>query len=109
MKRIKKGDKVFVISGKDKKKIGIVLSVKPNDKIVVEGVNMISKHEKPDANANKQGGIIKREAPIHVSNVMHVNPVTNKPDRIGFKTIKDGEVERKVRYCKSNDEIIDKV
>lgn len=103
MKKIKKSDSVIVLSGKDKGRTGVVLKVLKN-KLLVEGVNMIKKHVKPNPQANTQGGIIDREAPIHCSNVAILNPVTKKADRVGFKVLNDG---RKVRLFKSNSEQVD--
>ena len=102
MMKIKKGDTVKVIAGKDKDKEGKVISVdQKNGKVLVEGVNMITKHTKPSA-ANQNGGIIQKEAPIDASNVMYVHK--GKATRIGFKL--DGD--KKVRFAKSTGEIIDK-
>ena len=99
--KIKKGDTVKVIAGKDKDKEGKVLSVdSKNSKVVVEGVNMVTKHAKPSA-ANQNGGIIQKEAPIDISNVMLV--VKGKTTRVGFK-VEDG---KKVRFAKSTGEVID--
>lgn len=99
--KIKKGDTVRVIAGKDKDKEGKVLSVNAKDKkVVVEGVNMITKHVKPSA-MNQQGGIVNREAPISIANVMYLHK--GKPTRIGFKI----EGGKKVRVAKSTGETID--
>ncbi|MDO4436086.1 MAG: 50S ribosomal protein L24 [Cardiobacteriaceae bacterium] len=97
MKRIHKGDEVIVIAGKNKGRQGKVLSVQ-GDKIVVEGVNVVSKHVKPNPQLGTEGGIEKREAPIHVSNVKIFNSATGKGDRVGFR-FEDGV---KVRFFKSN-------
>ena len=95
---VKTGDKVVVISGKDKGKQGVVLKALPKkDRVVVEGVNMMKKHQKP-TQMNPEGGILETEASIHVSNVMHVDPKTNEPTRIG-KNIEDG---KKVRIAKKS-------
>ncbi|AQL55554.1 50S ribosomal protein L24 [Abyssicoccus albus] len=95
---VKTGDKVVVISGKDKGKQGVVLKALPKkDRVVVEGVNMMKKHQKP-TQMNPEGGILETEASIHVSNVMHVDPKTNEPTRIG-KKIEDG---KKVRIAKKS-------
>ena len=101
MLKIKKGDTVKVIAGKDKDKEGKVLAVK-DGKVIVEGINMISKHTKPNAKY-PQGGIIKQEAPIHISNLNVIDPSTNKPTRIGRK--KDGKGNL-VRYAKKSGEIL---
>ncbi|MGX7060052.1 50S ribosomal protein L24 [Vagococcus humatus] len=101
---VKKGDKVKVISGKDKGKEGVVLTALPKkDRVIVEGVNMIKKHEKPSAVA-PQGGIVETEAPIHVSNVMVIDPSNGEPTRVGHKDV-DG---KKVRVSKKTGEILDK-
>ena len=101
---VKKGDKVQVISGKDKGKQGVILAAFPKkNRVIVEGVNIVKKHEKP-SQANPQGGIIEKEAPIHVSKVMPLDPKTGEPTRIGYKIV-DG---KKVRYAKKSGEILDK-
>ncbi|MDP6437604.1 MAG: 50S ribosomal protein L24 [Gammaproteobacteria bacterium] len=105
MERIKKGDDVIVVAGKDKGRRGTVLNVIDIDgQVLVEGINVVKKHTKPNPNAGVQGGIVDMERPIHVSNVMLFNPVTGKGDRIGIKMLEDG---RKVRYFKSNNEVVD--
>jgi large subunit ribosomal protein L24 len=105
MKRIRKGDDVMVVAGKDKGRRGTVLKVIDDDgQVLVEGINMVKKHQKPNPNAGVQGGIIDQERPIHVSNVMLFNTIAGKADRIGIKTLEDG---RRVRYFKSNDEVVD--
>ncbi len=105
MKRIKKGDDVVVISGKDKGRRGTVLRVSDEaERVLVEGVNVVRKHQKPNPNAGVQGGIVEQERAVHVSNVKLYNPVTAKGDRIGIKTLEDG---RKVRFFKSNNEVVD--
>ncbi|AKS37125.1 MULTISPECIES: 50S ribosomal protein L24 [Anoxybacillus] len=101
---VKKGDKVQVISGKDKGKQGVILAAFPKkNRVLVEGVNIVKKHVKP-SQANPQGGIISQEAPIHVSNVMPLDPKTGLPTRVGYKVV-DG---KKVRYAKRSGEILDK-
>lgn len=101
---IKTGDKVKVISGKDKGKEGIVLKAFPKkDKVIVEGMNVMKKHQKPN-NANPQGGILTVEAPIHVSNVMLIDPKTGEPTRVGYKV----EGDKKVRVSKKTGEVLDK-
>jgi len=104
MRRIKKGDEVIVIAGKDKGRRGNVVQVLDNDRVLVEGINMIKRHTKHNPARGIAGGIIEREASIHLSNVMLFNPSINKGDRIGFRTLEDG---RKVRYFKSNNEVVD--
>jgi len=101
---VKKGDKVQVISGKDKGKQGVVLAAFPKkNRVLVEGVNIVKKHAKP-SQLNPQGGIISKEAPIHVSNVMPLDPKSGVPTRVGYKIV-DG---KKVRYAKKSGEILDK-
>jgi large subunit ribosomal protein L24 len=101
---VKKGDKVVVIAGKDKKKTGTVLAVFPKkQRVIVEGVNIVKRHMRPNPKY-PEGGIIEKEAPIHVSNVQLVDPKTGQPTRIGYKFLEDG---RKVRYAKKSGEVID--
>lgn len=101
---VKKGDKVQVMTGKDKGKQGVVLTAMPKkDRVIVEGVNMIKKHSKP-SQLNPQGGNCREEAPIHVSNVMLIDPKTGNPTRVGF-TVVDG---KKVRIAKKSGEALDK-
>ncbi|WP_026174189.1 50S ribosomal protein L24 [Effusibacillus pohliae] len=102
---VKKGDQVIVIAGKDKGKKGKILEAYPSEgRVLVEGVNIIKRHTRPNA-AYPQGGIIEREAPIHASNVMVLDPKTGEPTRIGKKILKDGS---KVRYAKKSGEVLDK-
>ncbi|HMK69003.1 MAG TPA: 50S ribosomal protein L24 [Stellaceae bacterium] len=101
--KIKKGDKVVVITGRDKGKVGEVKKVMPTEnRVIVDGVNMIKRHTRPSA--GDPGGIVEKEASIHVSNVAYVDPKTDKPTRIGYKTLEGG---RKVRYAKRSGEVID--
>ena len=104
MNRIKKGDDVIVIAGKDKGKQGSVLHVGADGRLIVSDVNMAKRHTKPNPNRGQPGGIIEKEMPIDPSNIMLFNPQTKKGDRVGFKTLEDG---RKVRYFKSTDEVVD--
>jgi large subunit ribosomal protein L24 len=104
MKKIRKGDMVILIAGRDKGRKGAVVEVLADGRVRVEGVNMSKKHQRPNPNMNIPGGIIEREAPVHVSNVMVLNPATQKGDRVGFKALADG---RKVRIFKSNQEMVD--
>ena len=104
MNRIKKGDDVIVIAGKDKGKRGSVLSVMADGRLVVSDVNMVKRHTKPNPNRGVPGGIIDKEMPIHISNLGLYNPLTDKADRVGIKILDDG---RKVRYYKSNGEVVD--
>lgn len=106
MKRIKKEDTVIVTAGKSKGHIGKVMKVN-EDFVVVEGANMLSKHVKPNPQLEQPGGIVSREGRIHVSNVAMYNQVTKKADKVGFKLIEKDGVAHKVRYFKSNDEVID--
>jgi len=105
MKKIKKGDDVVVLTGKDKGKRGNVVRVIPGaERVLVENVNVVKKHQKGNPQEGTPGGIIEKEMPIHVSNVSLVNPATGKADRVGFKLLDDG---RKVRCFKSNGEVVD--
>ena len=105
MKKIKKGDDVIVLAGKDKGKTGpVVRVIDEDDRIIVENVNVAKKHQKGNPNAGVPGGIIEKEMPIHISNVALVNSATGKADRVGIKQLEDG---RKVRYFKSNGEVLD--
>jgi len=101
--RIKKGDRVSVITGRDKGKTGEVVKVFPKlDKAIVQGVNMIKRHTRPSGNV--AGGIIEKEAAIHLSNLAHLDPKDDKPTRVGSKLLEDG---RKVRFAKRSGEVID--
>lgn len=101
---VKTGDKVKVLAGKDKGKEGVVTKAFPKkDRVIVEGVNIVKKHQKP-TQTNPSGGIVEKEAPIHVSNVMLIDPTTQKPTRVGYKVV-DG---KKVRVSKKTGETIDK-
>jgi large subunit ribosomal protein L24 len=104
MARIRKGDQVMVLTGKDKGKRSQVLSVADADHVVVEGINRVKKHQKPNPYLGHTGGIVEKEMPIHISNVGLFNPATQKADRVGFKLLDDG---RKVRVFKSNGEMVD--
>ncbi len=104
MSKIKKGDEVVVIVGKDKGRRGVILKVLDNDRVVIENVNMMKKHVRPNPNAGVTGGIIDKEMSIHISKVMLFNPVTKKGDRVGFRRLEDG---RKVRFFRSNKEVVD--
>ena len=103
MRRIVKGDEVIVTAGRDKGRRGTVVRVL-EDRVVVEGLNMVKKHQKPNPMRGVPGGIIEREASIHASNVMLFNAETQKGDRVGFKYLDDG---RKVRFFKSTGEVLD--
>ena len=104
MQRIRKGDEVVVLAGRDKGKRGTVLRRVDADHVVVEGVNRVKKNQRPNAMKGITGGIIDKDLPIHVSNVALFNPATKKADRVGVKTLQDG---RKVRIFKANDEQVD--
>jgi large subunit ribosomal protein L24 len=104
MQRIRKGDEVVVLAGRDKGKRGTVLRRVDVDHVVVEGVNRVKKHQRPNPMKGVTGGIVDRDLPIHVSNVALFNPATKKADRVGSKTLQDG---RKVRIFKANDEQVD--
>jgi len=105
MKKIKKGDEVIMLTGKDKGRQGVVVSVLPRQRVLVEGINIAKKHQKPNPNAGVAGGIIDKEMPVHISNVALYNPTTGKGDRTGIKVLEDGQ---KVRYFKSNGEVADR-
>ena len=104
MRKFRKNDDVIVLTGKDRGKRGNVVRVISEDHLVVENVNMVKRHTKPNPNRGVAGGIVEKEMPIHVSNVAHFNPVTKKADRVGFKMLEDG---RKVRIFKSTNEVLD--
>ena len=104
MRKIKKGDEVTVLTGKDKGKRGTVLRVVDADRVVVENINMVKKHTKANPQAGQSGGILDKEMPLHVSNVALYNAQTDKADRVGFKILEDG---RKVRVFKSTGEVVD--
>ena len=103
MRKIKKGDNVVVIAGRDKGKRGDVATIVDDTHVIVNGVNQVKRHTKPNPMKSQPGGIITKEVPIHVSNIAIWNPVTQRPDRIGFKMMEDG---RKLRFFKSNGEQI---
>jgi large subunit ribosomal protein L24 len=104
VERIKKGDDVIVLTGKDKGKKSSVEKIVGDGKAIVQGVNLVKKHKKPNLNLGVPGGIEEKEMPIHLSNLGIYNPETKKPDRVGFRTLEDG---RKVRFFRSTNEIID--
>ena len=105
MRKIRRDDEVIVIAGKDKGRRGKVMRViEDGQRVIVGGVNLIKRHTKPNPARNVAGGIVEREAAVHVSNVMLFNPLTKKGDRVGFRMLEDG---RKVRYFKSNNEVVD--
>ncbi len=104
MEKIRKGDGVVVIAGRDKGKRGTVLRCMGDAYLLVEGVNRVKKHTKPNPMKGQPGGIVEKEMPIHLSNVALFNPATQKADRVGFKVLEDG---RKVRVFKSNGELVE--
>ncbi len=104
MSKIRKGDDVVVLSGRDKGKRGTVLQIVEHSRVLVDNVNVIKKHVKPNPNRGETGGIIEKEAPIQLSNVALSNPNTNKADRVGYRVLEDG---RKVRVFKSDVEVAD--
>jgi large subunit ribosomal protein L24 len=109
MMKIRKGDQVVVTTGRDKGKRGTVLRVFETGKVLVEGVNRMKKHQRPNPMKNLTGGIVDKEMPIHISNVMLVNPASGEGDRVGFKFLEaqSGAAARKVRFFKSNGEVVD--
>ena len=104
MNKIRKGDQVVVTTGKDKGKRGTVLRVLPSSKVLVEGINRVKKHQKPNPMKGQTGGIVDKEMPMHVSNLAIFNSASSKADRVGFRVLEDG---RKVRFFKSNGEVVD--
>jgi large subunit ribosomal protein L24 len=104
MQRIKKGDQVIVIAGKDKGRRGTVLRVEQDGRVVVENINVAHKHQRPNPNAGVAGGIVEQEKALDASNVMLFNPTTQKGDRVGFRRLSDG---KKVRFFKGNGEVLD--
>jgi large subunit ribosomal protein L24 len=104
MRKIRKGDDVVVLTGRDRSNRGTVLRVVDADHLLVEGINRVKKHQKPNPAKGETGGIIDKEMPIHISNVALFNPATKKADRIGIRQLEDG---RRVRFFKSNGEVVD--
>ena len=105
IRRIRKGDEVIVLAGRNRGQRGSVLSVNAgSDRVVVEGVNIVKRHTRPNPQRGTAGGIIEKEMPIHVSNIALFNPVTGKGDRVGVKNLEDG---RKVRVFRSTGEVVD--
>jgi len=104
VKRIRKGDTVVVTSGREKGRTGTVVGVQADGRVLVENVNMVKKHQRPNPARGVQSGIVQKEAALHASNVALLNPATQKADRVGARTLKDG---RKVRFFKSNGELVD--
>ena len=104
MRKIRKGDAVIVTAGSEKGRTGTVIAVRADGRVLVENVNMVKKHQRPNPQRGVQGGIVQKEAPLAASNVALMNPGTKKADRVGVRTLKDG---RKVRFYKSNGELVD--
>ena len=104
MKKIRKGDNVIVIAGRDKGRKGAVIAVLDDDTVLVENVNRVKRHTRGNPQAGRQGGIVEKEAPLHVSKVALFNAATQKADRVGIKKLADG---KRVRYFKSNGEMLD--
>ena len=104
MRKIRKGDDLLVLTGRDKGKRGTVLKIVDAEHVVVEGANKVKKHQRPNPMKGITGGIIEKEMPLHISNVGLFNPGTKKADRVGVKVLEDG---RRVRYFKSNREVVD--
>ena len=109
MQKIRKGDTVVITTGREKGKRGTVLRVFEAGKVLIEGVNRVKKHQRPNPMKGQTGGIVDKEMPIDISNVMLVNPATGKGDRVGFKFLEaqGGAAARKVRFFKSNGEVVD--
>ena len=107
--KLKKGDRVKVIAGKDLGKDGVIMRVLPDkNKVIVEGINIAKKHQKPNPNMGVTGGVIEKEMPIQAANVRLWNPDTKKGERVGFKTIGEGASRKKVRVFKSSGEVVDR-
>ena len=104
MRKIRQGDEVIVIAGKDKGNRGKVTRLVGDSKLIVENINLVKRHTKANPSQNNSGGIVDKEMPLQISNIAMYNPETDKADKVGFKVLEDG---RKVRYFKSNDEVID--
>lgn len=104
MKKIRKGDDVVVMTGRDRGKRGTVLRVLDEEHVIVEGANRVKKHQRPNPMKGLTGGIVEKEMPLHISNVALFNPTAKKADRVGTRSLEDG---RRVRYFKSNGEVVD--
>jgi large subunit ribosomal protein L24 len=104
VRKIRKGDAVVVTAGREKGRTGTVLAVRDDGRVLVENVNMVKKHQRPNPARGVQSGIVQKEAPLSASNVALLNPATKKADRVGVKVLKDG---RKARFFKSNGELVD--
>jgi large subunit ribosomal protein L24 len=108
MNKIRKGDEVVVVIGKDKNRRGTVTQVLDTGKVLVEGINVVKKHQKPNPNLGVAGGIVEKEMPIQLSNVRLWNPGAKKGDRVGFKFVGEGDARKKVRVFKSSGEVVDR-
>jgi len=108
MSKIRKGDEIVVTKGKDKGRRGTVSAVLPTGKVLVEGINVVKKHQKPNPNAGVQGGIIEKEMPLQASNLALWNPDAKKGERVGYKFIGEGAARKKVRVFKSSGEVVDR-
>ncbi len=104
MRKLKKGDKVIVLAGKEKGKQGVLLRLVGKDQVIVENINLIKKHQKANMQKNLTGRIIQKESPLHISNVNLFNPVKSKSDRVKVRILSDN---KKIRYFKSNNEVVD--
>ena len=104
MNKLRKGDEIVVITGRHKGVRGTIIKVVDDEHVLVENVNMVKRHTRPNPQKGTQGGIVEKEAPLHISNVLLWNPVAKKGDRVGIRTLGDG---RRVRFFKSNDEVVD--
>lgn len=104
MRKLKKGDEVIILAGKDKGRRGTLQQVLPNSRVIVDNVNMVKKHSKGNPAMGVPGGIMEKEAPLHISNVAIYNPATEKADKVGIRVLEDGS---KVRFFKSNNETVD--
>ncbi|MGQ0621826.1 MAG: 50S ribosomal protein L24 [Panacagrimonas sp.] len=107
MNRIRKGDEIVVITGRDKGRRGTVSVVRADGKLVIEGINVVKKHQKPNPQAGVAGGVVEKEMPIQISNVMLWNSKASKGERVGFRFEGEGDKKRKVRYFKSSKELVD--
>ena len=104
MRKFRKGDQVVVLSGRDKGRQGAVIRVLDDEQLIVEGINLVKRHQRPNPQAGKQGGIVSKEMPMHIAKIAIWNPATKKADRVGFKILADG---KKVRRFSSNGEMLD--
>jgi len=104
MRKIRKGDEVVIVTGRDRGKRGTVLRIVDAEHVLVEGANKVKKHQRPNPMKGVTGGIVEKEMPMHVSNVGLYNPATKKADRVGIRVLEDG---RRARYFKSNGEVVD--